>query len=395
MHAVLPLLAMGIPALLGAVSGGINIASAVKQLHGGRLRKGKGLSPMYIARPYAGSGVKRIKTNYRQQHKKKRGGKAKKGKGLSPMYISRPYAGCGLLAPAGRGLSPMYIARPYAGSGLKKRKRGGRMKKRGRGMLTPIGGHNLPFLKKLAMPSTSILTTKPYIVSKYEGGPFKAQIGEHMNKIQFGGQRGSISDGQMVPFIEPIIGTSDHGFRLPTQVVIPSKTTSRMEGLGLLAPAGRGLTLRKGHYRKGPHGQRVHVQASMVRSGGKLIKRKGHYRKGKGGKLIRIRPAKVHRQGKGVIADTLGSVPLLGALLGPIAKALGGKVRKGYKKPIKRRYKGGRHGNLHRMSTTINRVLSGGRIKRVTKARRGGYVYQPTWRSKVFPFQSQQYLCYH
>ncbi len=50
--------------------------------------------------------------------------------------------------------------------------------------------------------------------------------------------------------------------------------------------------------------------------------------KRRGGKIHRKRRVKKHRRGRGVVADTLSNIPLLGALLGPLAKAFGGKLRR-------------------------------------------------------------------
>lgn len=43
------------------------------------------------------------------------------------------------------------------------------------------------------------------------------------------------------------------------------------------------------------------------------------------------------KRGKGVVSDTLGKIPLLGMLLGPIASALGGKIRRTAGSRLKRR----------------------------------------------------------
>lgn len=64
----------------------------------------------------------------------------------------------------------------------------------------------------------------------------------------------------------------------------------------------------------------------MRRTGGKVY-RKRHIRKARKGRGGRIKKTYKYK-GKGVVADTLGSIPLLGALLGPLAKAFGGKLKK-------------------------------------------------------------------
>ena len=76
------------------------------------------------------------------------------------------------------------------------------------------------------------------------------------------------------------------------------------------------------------------VLAGKKLSGGRLRHKRLRKRKGKG----LIHKKRIHRKGKrnvkgkGVVADTLGSVPLLGALLGPLARAFGGKLKKMPKK---------------------------------------------------------------
>lgn len=265
MAALLPIAAMAIPALLGAISGGINIATAVKGLRGGRLRRHL------------------------------------RGKGLSPMYIARPYAGAGLLAPAGRGLSPMYIARPYAGAGAAgftfsrshkrgQTGRGGAMRK-GRGMLIAPGQQ----YGALVLPKArgDVYKRKPVLM-----------IAPPADR--------SMSMRPRIPFAD----ASD-----PIQI----------KGTGLLFPAGaRGgaVHVRRGHYRTGPSGKRVHVSATVARSGGSLIHRKGYYRHDPSGKRVHVSATKVHRPGAGIVADILGAIPMLGSIAGPLARSLGGRVRR-------------------------------------------------------------------
>lgn len=304
MAALIPAAAFLVPGIINAIGGILGIANESRKLSGGRVklhrkRRGKGLSPMYIARPYAGGGLRK--------KKKKNVVKRKKGRGL--------------LFPAGRGLSPMYIHRPYVGSGLRQKpvkayhRKGGAVRgvkyhvpywgriHRGKGMLTLPGGHMAPLLKQLAMPSLVGI--------------------------------------RVPPRIDPSLWS--------TKI-----TTGPKEKTG-----GKGLTKR--------------------------ILRKRLY-------------------GRGVVADTLGKIPLLGGILGPIVRALGGRVKKSYKKKggllfpagrglspmyIARPYvgaglrkkkksspkrkKGGRYGNLHRMSTTINSILRGGKPAGGALVPRKGY----------------------
>lgn len=274
------MLALGVPSLISAIGGILGIANESRKLAGGRVRlrrlRGKGLSPMSTVPTYVGAGLK---------HKKKRAVKHRKGRGL--------------LFPAGRGLSPMYITRPYVGAGIKRHKKKAR---RGKGMLTAPGGHMLPLLKQLVMPSTSYLVNKRIPVL-YTGDPFKNR---------------------------------------PKPVEMSPKSYNPL-----------GLTI----------------------TGGKLTKR-----------ILRKR-----LYGRGVVADTLAKIPLLGGILAPIARALGGKLKKGRtrggllfpagrglspmyiarpyvgagvkrKRKTTTKRKGGRHGNLHRMSNTIRSVLRGGSL---------------------------------
>lgn len=67
--------------------------------------------------------------------------------------------------------------------------------------------------------------------------------------------------------------------------------------------------------------------ADRVRSGGRLRmarrKRGGRVRRHK-----RYHHRRMRHHGRGAVADTLGSLPLIGALLGPLAKAFGGRLRR-------------------------------------------------------------------
>lgn len=251
--AFLPLAAMAIPAIMSAISGGVSIASAVKQMQG--------------------HGLRRHHRNHYKKHP---------GKGLSPMKIYRGYgllrpAG-GLLHPAGMGLSPMKIYRGY-GIGRKKHHAKKRVKKHG-GMLTPPGGHMMALLKSL----------RP---------------------------------------------------ALPFPVVLKPATT------GFPRPTGTQLVKYTGGRTSPP-----------PYPGGRL-RRHGH------------------RRGKGAVADFLGNIPLLGMIAGPIARALGGKLKHHRRRPAKggritRRVRrvGGSHGNTHRMSKTIQAILRGGAV---VHHRRGHY----------------------
>lgn len=337
--ALAPLLMMGIPAAINAIGGILGIANESRKLSGGRVRlrhkyrglprvnrKGHGLSPMYIARPYVGAGLRQ---------KKKSAVKKRKGKGL--------------LFPAGRGLSSMYIARPYVGAGLRKtpvrkyHKKGGALRyvrrrvSRGKGMLTP-GNPGAALLKQLVMPSTSAFIGKPYIKGPVEGPlphPTKTMINIPPT-LEFPGS----------PFVKPI------------RPKYPGKPQSP-------------------YY---PDPNAISYAPLIPYTGGKITKR-----------ILRKR-----LYGRGVVADTLGKIPILGAILSPIARALGGKIKKQkktYRKKGKRggllypvgrgmspmyisrpyvgaglgkkkvvRRKGGRHGNMHSMSTTIRKILSGGAL---------------------------------
>lgn len=74
------------------------------------------------------------------------------------------------------------------------------------------------------------------------------------------------------------------------------------------------------------------VLAGKKLTGGRLHRKRLH-KKGKGLVNNHKRRQRRHkRKGKGVVADTLGSVPLLGAILGPLAKVFGGKLKRMPKK---------------------------------------------------------------
>lgn len=142
MAALLPLLAMGIPALLSGVSGIMGIADQAKKLRGGRLRRmhhkrggrvhhirrrihmrrrklGRGVAANILGSiPVLGSILGPIVSAMggrvrRRHHKRMR------GHGLSPMYYTRPYVGMGMLGPLGSHVLAKY----------------------GRGLLAPAGGY--------------------------------------------------------------------------------------------------------------------------------------------------------------------------------------------------------------------------------------------------------------
>lgn len=312
MAALLPLLAMGIPALFGAITGGINIANAIKgrgvrrrrggrhhkvagaRRRGGRVvamrkhykkRKGGALSPQ------AYRAIRRLVNaplNNLRAGLMKRGGKVKRGrgvfadilgsipllgsiagpivrslggrvrkhgKGLSPMYLMRPYVGRGLLAPAGglvhhrkshlrkvrghakkirvrgstvgHGLSPMYLMRPYVGKGL----------------LYPQGGRHL-------IQSKTALT--PHMIYKPPGDA-GVQI---MNALI-----------KSAPF-KPTLPNLPY---VPTSQLIGSLASQQNMSL----PKG-GLIHRKGHLRKIPgRAKKVRVRGTVVGRG--LLRPAGGY----------------------------------------------------------------------------------------------------------------------
>lgn len=158
------------------------------------------------------------------------------------------------------------------------------------------------------------------------------------------------------------------------------------KGKGLARMKRRGGKVKRHHYKK------KHVKRGSHKVG---------YPKGMGKMKRRYK-----MKGRGVVADTLGNIPLIGALLGPLAKAFGGKLKRMPKRNrkaairalihrlrgkglspmyIRRPYVssgcglpsmgmihsphiGGRHGNQHRMSSTIRAIL-----------RRGGYGLSPMY----------------
>lgn len=172
MAALLPLLAMGIPALLSGVSGIMGIADQAKKLRGGRLRRmhhkrggrvhhirrrihmrrrklGRGVAANILGSiPVLGSILGPIVSAMggrvrRRHHKRMR------GHGLSPMYYTRPYVGMGMRRhhkrmrhrKRGHGLSPMYYTRPYVGMGMLGPLGSHVLAKYGRGLLAPAGGY--------------------------------------------------------------------------------------------------------------------------------------------------------------------------------------------------------------------------------------------------------------
>ena len=248
----IPLLLAGIPALLAAISGGVDIATSVKKFKGGKLatkmhrrlmfirrkrggrllkkrrvvKRGKGIaadiaSAIPILGPIAGPLIRAFGGKL-----KKRRIIRKRGRGLAPMYLSRPYVGGMILRrklkkrriirKRGRGLAPMYLSRPYVGLG----------------MLTPPGGHNDPYTKAIAA------------------------------------------------YIQPIAP------KVPTQVMVRPRPSKKIDprfaqffkkaGTGLLAPAG-GLIHRKGHYRHLQDGTKIRIASTVVRKGRGMTRTCGGY----------------------------------------------------------------------------------------------------------------------
>jgi len=256
MAALLPLLAMGIPALLSGVSGIMGIASEAKKLHGGKIRLMR-----HAARKH--------------RVKRKRGGKlvisryARSGKGPIADALSRiPLLGmiAGPLASAfggrirrkrrGHGFSPMYIHREFGG-----------------GMLTPPGGHMMPQQKLMSnaiLPLVKMLGRPAftYPPDMTAAAPFHIRAPGKASRIMY---------------------TPSARLRV---------------GVGLLSPAGGRITHRKGYY-KYVNGKRVHVAPTIVHTGGrvhkkrggKLVHRKGYY-KYMNGKRIHVGPTTVHMGGK-------------------------------------------------------------------------------------------------
>ena len=66
------------------------------------------------------------------------------------------------------------------------------------------------------------------------------------------------------------------------------------------------------------------VEAGKRLSGGRIRRRPLHRPMRIGGKLKKNK----RKRGRGVAADIIGGIPLLGAIAGPLVRALGGKVRR-------------------------------------------------------------------
>lgn len=265
-----PLAAMAIPAIISAISGGVSIASAVKQMRGNGLRRHKRKHP---------------------------------GKGLSPMSIHRGY---GLLHPAGMGLSPMKI---YRGWGIGRKKR--YVKKKGHkkhgGMLTPPGGHLMALLKTMK-PALSQLgqvakISRPYFDASDPPSP-PPHSGSQLIRYTGTGRRrghrrgkGAIADflGN-IPLLGAIAGPIARAFggrlkhrrRKPVKGGALKRRVRRIGGshgnthrmsktVAAILRGGAVAHHRRGHYKR-IGVRRVHVPATVVRRGGALVHRKGHYR---------------------------------------------------------------------------------------------------------------------
>jgi hypothetical protein len=182
----LPLLAMGIPALLSGISGIMGIVDQAKRMKGGHLRRYRGgrlMHRLMFRKRYGG----RLRKHKYHKHKRYH-----RGKGMAADIISQiPLLG-GIAGPIvralggrlhhkgyhkivhtlygpklkyikgnrGHGLAPMYMKRPYTGCGMLYlpgvtnriiKTHGGRIRRHkkvhrrhGRGLIAPAGGY-LPY----------------------------------------------------------------------------------------------------------------------------------------------------------------------------------------------------------------------------------------------------------
>jgi len=309
MAALLPMLAMGIPAVLSGISGIMGIANEAKKLHGGRigrLRRRRGgklghvvhakktvVRPMKAQKVGTRRYVVRNRANKPTTHKKTyyASSRIHKGKGAAADVISRiPLLGS-ILGPivsafggklklsklhkmvkhmpakqrrfvlrklAGKGLSPMYIQRPYVGRGLSPMYI--QRPYVGRGMLTPPGGHYLALIKSLA---NNIPTNNRPSITRVNSRPKQTISIPHKNI----GYPGTSYKNIEYP------GTSYKNIEYPgTSYKIPQHKNMEYPGTpfdgGLLSPAG-GAIYRKGHLRKIPgKKQRIRVKPSLVRKRG-------------------------------------------------------------------------------------------------------------------------------
>lgn len=216
----IPLLLAGIPALLAAISGGVDIATSVKKFKGGKLATKMHRRLMFIRRKRGGRLLKKRRV-------------VKRGKGIaadiaSAIPILGPIAGPlirafggklkkrRIIRKRGRGLAPMYLSRPYVGLG----------------MLTPPGGHNDPYTKAIAA----------YIQPIAPKVPTQVMVRPRPSKK---------IDPRFAQFF-------------------------KKAGTGLLAPAG-GLIHRKGHYRHLQDGTKIRIASTVVRKGRGMTRTCGGY----------------------------------------------------------------------------------------------------------------------
>lgn len=119
---------------------------------------------------------------------------------------------------------------------------------------------------------------------------------------------------------------------LPLAITAAGAIPSLIGGIMNSIIAGKKLSggrlRRKRYVKKHKRGRKLFKEGKGLvhvrRRGGAIKKRpkRKHYKKKKGGRIRKTYKMK----GRGVVADTLGSVPLLGMVLGPLAKAFGGKL---------------------------------------------------------------------
>lgn len=126
--------------------------------------------------------------------------------------------------------------------------------------------------------------------------------------------------------------------------------------LGLLSSIPSIVSLARG---KGGKLRRVRRVRRHARKGG-MIKRHKRY--------LRVK----HHKGRGVIADVVGGIPLIGSLLGPLIKSFGGKITQRQKinlmkMLIKRKGRGLVNQNTKRPFALVSRMRGRGLVNQTTK----------------------------
>src|ERR1700744_1484401 len=120
-------------------------------------------------------------------------------------------------------------------------------------------------------------------------------------------------------------------FLIPAIASLPSLIGGIMDAVnaGKKLHGGKLMALHK-MSRHPIHGYKIrqllhlyHMMHPMQGKGGRMM----HYARKRGGRVHYVRKRReMKRRGRGIAADVVGSIPIVGSLLGPLIRAFGGRV---------------------------------------------------------------------